>query len=215
MAIGWHNLAQWMVGSAALVLVGCGGNSQSDSGDHGSGVECEYEGETYEPGDDFPAADGCNSCTCGEDGDVGCTEMACPPMRCDFGGSSYEIGETFPAGDGCNGCMCTEEGVTCTTIDCNDCQTIGEQYSEAHAEARRCNPDIDVEQCTEEVTVGLACSCPSFLNPENADAIAQLADLSSQYRAQNCSSGVVCGMCLVPVRGTCSSAGVCEDVASQ
>ena len=34
---------------------------------------------TYVQGDTFPAGDGCNTCTCGFDGTVGCTKIACPP----------------------------------------------------------------------------------------------------------------------------------------
>ena len=39
---------------------------------------CEWNGETYQVGDTFPAGDGCNSCHCNEDGEVSCTLLACP-----------------------------------------------------------------------------------------------------------------------------------------
>jgi hypothetical protein len=38
---------------------------------------CEWDGETYERGETFPAGDGCNSCHCGDDGQVSCTLVAC------------------------------------------------------------------------------------------------------------------------------------------
>lgn len=38
---------------------------------------CAYDGETYSPGDSFPSTDGCNTCTCGSTGSVGCTKRAC------------------------------------------------------------------------------------------------------------------------------------------
>lgn len=38
---------------------------------------CAYDDETYEPGDTFPSTDGCNTCTCGSTGSVGCTKRAC------------------------------------------------------------------------------------------------------------------------------------------
>jgi hypothetical protein len=46
---------------------------------------CEYEGKGYALNDKFPAADGCNTCKCGIDGDVVCTEIACAanPAVCD------------------------------------------------------------------------------------------------------------------------------------
>lgn len=48
-------------------LIGC----------NGGGGTCEYNGETYEKGESFPAEDGCNTCTCEEKGAVACTEMGC------------------------------------------------------------------------------------------------------------------------------------------
>lgn len=38
---------------------------------------CEYNGYEYETGDNFPAEDGCNTCTCGEDGQIACTLLYC------------------------------------------------------------------------------------------------------------------------------------------
>jgi hypothetical protein len=38
---------------------------------------CEYLGQVYSAGSRFRAADGCNTCTCGLDGVVGCTLMGC------------------------------------------------------------------------------------------------------------------------------------------
>lgn len=41
------------------------------------GSVCIYEGRTYRSGERFPAADGCNSCSC-DNGKVACTLIACP-----------------------------------------------------------------------------------------------------------------------------------------
>lgn len=38
---------------------------------------CAYDGTTYTPGQSFPSTDGCNTCTCGSNGTVGCTKRAC------------------------------------------------------------------------------------------------------------------------------------------
>lgn len=38
---------------------------------------CAYDGATYSSGDSFPSTDGCNTCTCGSTGSVGCTKRAC------------------------------------------------------------------------------------------------------------------------------------------
>ncbi len=39
--------------------------------------DCIYLGETHSPGSSFPARDGCNTCTCQEDGTAACTELDC------------------------------------------------------------------------------------------------------------------------------------------
>jgi hypothetical protein len=40
-------------------------------------VTCDYNGQSYRPGEGFMDADGCNSCSCTETGEVACTAMAC------------------------------------------------------------------------------------------------------------------------------------------
>lgn len=42
----------------------------------GAPAMCSYEGQSYAQGSSFPAADGCNNCSCGPSG-VACTKMAC------------------------------------------------------------------------------------------------------------------------------------------
>jgi len=38
---------------------------------------CKYNGQLYRAGESFPANDGCNTCSCSENGMVACTKMAC------------------------------------------------------------------------------------------------------------------------------------------
>jgi hypothetical protein len=49
---------------------------------------CDYNGEHHNSGDAYPADDGCNKCSCQEDGTSVCTKIACPAPRC--GGRSME-----------------------------------------------------------------------------------------------------------------------------
>ncbi|HVJ18289.1 MAG TPA: hypothetical protein VM686_22875 [Polyangiaceae bacterium] len=63
-----------VAGSSAKGGTTSGGTS---SGGTGSGGTCEWNGQIYEAGDTFPAGDGCNSCSCGPDGSVGCTLAIC------------------------------------------------------------------------------------------------------------------------------------------
>jgi hypothetical protein len=67
----------------------------------------------------------CNTCTCGENGVAGCTEIACPPPTngCKApDGTIVPVGGTFK--NDCNTCTCGENGVAaCTKIGClpDDC----------------------------------------------------------------------------------------------
>jgi hypothetical protein len=91
----------------------------------GGGDVCVYGGKTYREGDTFPASDGCNMCSCGEDGNVSCTEIACAPDTCVYDGRVYPVGGTFPSTDGCNTCSCGEGGqVACTKRACAPLQWL-------------------------------------------------------------------------------------------
>lgn len=95
--------------AAPLLLSGCGG------GEDLAPCTCAYQGETYEIGESFAAADDCNTCVCGADGAVSCTKMACPAVTCSHKGAMYQVGQGFPAGDGLNTCVCAADGsVVCT-----------------------------------------------------------------------------------------------------
>ncbi|WP_437964736.1 hypothetical protein WMF04_34390 [Sorangium sp. So ce260] len=79
---------------------------------------CEQDGIGHAVGASFPSGDGCNTCTCNADGDIVCTEIACP-AGCTYGGVEYAQGDSFPSLDGCNTCSCTPEGgVSCTERYC-------------------------------------------------------------------------------------------------
>jgi len=71
-------------------------------------------------GDTKPADDGCNTCTCDENGNWACTEMACVAPS-DAGAEQCSAGDTKPADDGCNSCTCDENGNWgCTEMGCGD-----------------------------------------------------------------------------------------------
>ncbi len=58
----------------------------------GTCATCEYEGMPYQEGESFPAADGCNACTCMEGGQVLCTLMPCRELpTCRVAGCSGQL----------------------------------------------------------------------------------------------------------------------------
>jgi hypothetical protein len=116
----------------------------------GEPFECEVEGKLYQAGDSFLGPDGCNTCSCGSNGEIACTERACIPPSdggtgdaratdaatsdggiCRYGGVGYVEGQRFAADDGCNSCVCTSEGVECTLLECSPrtCAYGGRTYA--------------------------------------------------------------------------------------
>jgi hypothetical protein len=93
----------------AVALAGCGG----DDDDTCRGPDGDLaKGATY--------VDGCNECTCNDDGSITCVEDTnCG--ACEYEGASYAIGDSWPAGDGCNFCQCLDVGdVSCTETACTN-----------------------------------------------------------------------------------------------
>jgi len=132
---------------------------------------CTYGKQSFEPGSTFTAADGCNTCSCAEDGAVSCTEAACPePTTCDYAGSLYQVGEMFPATDGCNECACLDDGnVGCTDATCTEtvvCNYDGQMYvpGDTFPATDGCNACVCANDgaviCTEE-------ACTTTCNPED------------------------------------------------
>ena len=109
-----------------VLAAGC----QSDvDGGGGDGATCTLEGETYDAGESFPAPDGCNTCTCTEQGDVACTLMACVE-GCVYKGETYSPGQSFYDSEICGPCTCDEGGnVSCAGGACAVCVYEGGQYN--------------------------------------------------------------------------------------
>lgn len=122
------------------------------------GIACTVGDKTYAPGDSFPSDDGCNTCSCGADGQVACTLMACQ-VTCDYGGATYPAGDSFPSTDGCNTCSCESDGqVSCTLMACiTECVVGGTTYQPGETWAADCNT------CTCEEDGSVSCTemaCP-------------------------------------------------------
>lgn len=108
----------WLVGAGCGLLIGaCVGTSSEvgklddpDAGMMPGAAGTDGNGAICEVGQSKPAGDGCNTCTCTEDGEWACTLVDC---------QTCTPGEMAPAGDGCNTCSCTEDGNwACTEIGC-------------------------------------------------------------------------------------------------
>lgn len=82
---------------------------------------CHQNGESWDAGETFLAPDGCNSCACGEDGNITCTKTACFGGCIAPDGSERQPGETFTID--CNTCVCDPGTLTvsCDTKMCTPC----------------------------------------------------------------------------------------------
>jgi len=109
-------------------------------------------------GESWDADDGCNTCTCTEDLQIACTEMACVDA-CEDG---HLVGESWDADDGCNTCTCTEDlQIACTEIACGEDTCDG-----GYAPGDTWDADDGCNTCTcmEDLTIG----CTAMVCPEES-----------------------------------------------
>lgn len=114
------------LGACDLVTKPIGEETQGDGGGNDDGAA--DDGGTCEEGETQPADDGCNTCTCDENGNWACTEIACGDDGPGDGpgddagdGGECTPGDMMDAPDGCNTCTCDDDGTwACTLLGCED-----------------------------------------------------------------------------------------------
>lgn len=217
----WGNGGSSVAGTSGTVAggvsgTGAGGVSGTGavpaggtSGTAGKGG-CIYAGNLYPLGTSFPAADGCNTCSCGEGGVVACTLIDCQ-VHCEWNGTFYAHGSRFPEPDGCGTCSCAYGEITCTSESCppSNCDAISAAYSEFMlTSAKQCDPSIDIPQCINLVSSSLTCGCLTWVN----DA-APLEAWRNAWEAGGCERPIPCPPCPAPaLAANCSLDGICVDV---
>ncbi len=126
-AIGSGAAYAALVSLWAALSMGADGCSDSTR----SEPTCEHGGKTYSPGQRFPAADGCNTCSCSDTGDVECTLLGCEAQgeSCEWRGETYAHATQVPSDD-CNTCACFKGEVGCTNRACapDYCEHQGKRY---------------------------------------------------------------------------------------
>jgi len=171
----WNALALGILGSFGLLatFAGCSGSVSNGDG-------CTYGGKQYAVGDNFPASDGCNQCSCDERGGVQCTLIACEPQPdsgpyCTVDGKRYAPGQEV-SNDGCRTCVCSSSGeVSCPLHLCPDpgssCDSLVSELSATLASVQKCT---SAAECGQPI-VGSSCGC-------TRDLVARKdADLSSYF----------------------------------
>ncbi len=173
--------------SSGKVAVGSNGSNSNalktkDGGPSGDGTTCSWAGidspvshdaatgkptttpTQHDVGDNFPAPDGCNSCTCMPQG-IACTQKYCgpPPSQdggaaavCEYEDHTWHVGDAIPSLDNCNTFTCTESGLAHTKMACvYTCPTQTEID---------CQPIVaeqDLAVCFGEYRTWIVANCPN------------------------------------------------------
>ncbi len=181
----------WWLASFSLLALACGGNADT---------VFEGGGASGGAGGAGGAGGGQGQCSC----------EAAPWLVCGVDGETY---------DAACGESCVPVDIACQhACPCSACDDLQAQYADALARAKACNPALDVETCTAVVDDQLACPCETSINPGNAEAAAELADLAAQWQALGCFQDIACPAIACPgvVGGRCGTSGPgndgsCED----
>ena len=117
---------EWALGASAVVFaLACGGRAiKTTQKADGQAPACSYGGKTYNPGDSF--RQDCNTCSCDENGQVGCTLMAClTDAGRDLAPDAAHVGAADSIADASPGCTSPTVGALCTAgeVACVACCT--------------------------------------------------------------------------------------------
>lgn len=106
--------------------------------------------------------------------------------------------------------------------DSPKCTDLLERYGSALALAQRCSggsSSPSLETCSETVPTSLACGCPTYVNPANAQALETLRSLRRTWQTLGCDMNVFCApvSCYTPRGATCApdpdrQNGLCSDL---
>jgi hypothetical protein len=129
------------------------GHDRSDEDGAGSGRpdECTVDGATYLLGETFPAADGCNLCTCSSPTSLSCTHDACTG-QCAHDDQIYQPGSAWQ--EECNACSCADGKVSCSRVEgCGrpyTCTSGGKEYAAGETFIDDCRTCL----CSDDGTFG-------------------------------------------------------------
>ena len=172
---------------------------------------CNYGGKVYPNGANYPAGDGCNTCSC-RNGQTICTKIACT-NGCTYNGKKYKHGDTFKSIDGCNTCSCSNGRVACTKKACAKCGGIAgiqckNKTDQCVYPVGTCNVSdrmgickIKPTACTKHYAPVCGCNKKTYGN----ECMAEAAGVSIDYRGACRAFGSPCkNDC------ECIGAGVCH-----
>jgi hypothetical protein len=96
------------------------------------------------------------------------------------------------------------------------CDQIQGEFASALTQAKQCDPLVDEPQCTLSFHSGVACGCPTFVNPGNTAALAQLKQIEVEWQSAGCVQPCPAS-CPAPQGAGCEKggaggdSGICQD----
>jgi hypothetical protein len=143
------------------------GSNGPGSGGSSGVAACEYGGTTYPAGMSFPSSDGCNTCSCSDDGSVACTERACANETCGgLTGASCPDGQfcSFPPEAQCGAAdqtgVCSFQPDACTQQYDPVCGCDGRTHGNACSAASAGVSVLFAGECSPEPQCQVDSDCP-------------------------------------------------------
>ena len=96
------------------------------------------------------------------------------------------------------------------------CQKLNEDYVKAVTAAKKCAYGTMPDPCSIKVKGDLDCQCPTYINPANTAAVAELGTIEASWMAAGCKASLAC-LCADPATGACYAGtggpadGSCHD----
>ena len=96
------------------------------------------------------------------------------------------------------------------------CTKLNADYIKALPAAKHCKYGTTPDPCTSKIKGDLKCQCPTFINPANTAAVAELTKIEKEWNANGCKPSLTC-LCANPLKGTCYAGpggpanGQCSD----
>jgi len=179
--------------SLLVVLGACGGKSDPDTGSSGNGGVGGVGGKAGGTGGTGTGGTGTGGTGPGGTGTGG-------------------TGGTGTGGTGTGGTGTGTGGTTGGTGGNAACDALAADHAASLAEAKRCSRfPGGPEPCTVDVGSDLICDCPVRVDGQNTAALADLADIETEWDALGC--GEPCAAdCAAPSGATCAAGGQGGDV---
>jgi hypothetical protein len=198
---------------AIFAVPGCGGDDDTGSGGSNGGAGGNGGvGASSGSGGDGGSATGGNGGASGSGG------SAASGGNGGSGGSAADGGSAGGGGDAGSGGSAGFAGMAGAAGAGNPktCVMLNDEYVTAIDAAKKCAYGTNPNPCTTKLKGDLECQCPTYVNPANAAAIAEVASIEAAWVAKGCTANPGC-LCAEPTAGACYAGpggpanGICQD----